>query len=72
MKHKELTGRIIECAYQVYKKRLASFVYPACRSEAKIPLSGPRSSPWKNRDRPEDGTGVGPEDRTGVPSLRLS
>ena len=28
MKHKELTGRIIECAYQVYKKRLASFVYP--------------------------------------------
>jgi hypothetical protein len=33
MKHKELTGKIIECAYQVYKKRLASFVYPACGSE---------------------------------------
>jgi hypothetical protein len=40
MKHKELTGKIIECAYQVYKKRLASFVYPACGSEADIPLIG--------------------------------
>ncbi len=28
MKHKELTGKIIECAYKIYKKRLASFVYP--------------------------------------------
>jgi hypothetical protein len=40
MKHKDITRQIIGCAYQVYKKRLASFVYPACGSEADIPLIG--------------------------------